>query len=86
MTQYNKNSCAGWMDWGSWTNCEVTDIVGETDLEKLSKDHDLHYKVWTRYKTRLCNTGDNTCMKSPTLDRIDTVTENCGKYIVRLAK
>ena len=81
MTRFNQDLCAGWMEWGAWSDCQITETVPTTDLELLGQDPDLKYDIWRRYKTRSCNTGDGTCLDSPTLDRTEQITEDCCKII-----
>ena len=77
LSRWNQNMCAGWLEWGAWSACEVTETIHETSLPLLEKDPDLSHDVWKRYKIRSCNTFDDTCMKSPTLERVDTITAVC---------
>jgi hypothetical protein len=58
----------------------IESTVFTTDLALLEQDPNLYYEVWTRNKTRACNTGDDKCLLSPTLERKNSFEEDCSHW------
>ena len=68
--------CPAWLEWANWGTCQASYQVPVVDAD----DPDLHFFVFERTRSRLCNTGvEEDCLTTPGLDTTVDVTELCGK-------